>query len=125
MKSGAEFKAINAEDQFQVDPRLALEDELWQTQIHDSRQYTETYVLPEATRRVWRAVMDYGDPYESFNRTERDMYFGDGSHALLNADELEKRWRESNGYSDVIKESDKLPGARKQPACVESRTCAR
>lgn len=123
MKYGAEFKPINAEDRFQVDPRLAIEEELWQTQIHDSRHYPETYLIPETIRRVWRGVMDYGNPYESFDRRERDVYFGDGSHALLKEDELEKRWRESNGYSDVIKEGDNLPGARKQPACVETRTC--
>ena len=109
--SGVEFGAINAIDQFSSDPRTRTEQELWNEQIHDSRLLPESYVIPEIARRIWRAGMGYGDPFETLGRSARDVYYTNGERIQLNAKQLERLWRSRNGYGLVIKEAKESPEA--------------
>jgi hypothetical protein len=108
------FQQLESADRFTKDPRNYTEQELWNEEIHDSRLYISTYGTPETIRRLFRAGMGYGDPFETFERTERDIYYTNGSHVVKNAAQLELLWRKQNGYELVVKERARSAGGKRE-----------
>lgn len=84
---GVPLSLPSLEDRTGVDPFKLSEDQM-APYIHDSRQHLET------------GYFDHG-----LDRTNRTIYYGNGSSETLSVEEQYRRWRKQQGMSERVTES--------------------